>query len=292
MKKLAGILLAVMLMVVLSTGAVCADGGSWRCPNCGVDRTTQFCSVCGAERPSEELSGWFCPNCGTALTAEDNFCPIDGTKRPDSDYPYQSFNPDQVYDIGKPDLNGQTYGQDQMNLAIYWVQVQLKATGIYYQGDHWDETGNLGDHTMQEIASFMKGRGHGGHNGRVDQKVIDELAAYLGNRVVPVYVGGYYSHMDSIMIGGHTGSMEKIVSNLRDNVKHVTVGARWVQCCLKKIGFYSDTIDGMYGEQTEKAVKAFQRANGFEERDYVSLGVARAMLEACYRKGCDLSDLP
>jgi len=201
-------------------------------------------------------------------------------------------NNNEPYDMGIPDLHGRTISMDQMNLAVYWVQTQLKATGVYYQGENWDVTGNLGDHTMQEIASFMQSRGYRGHSGVVDQTVINELADYMGNRIVPVYVGGFYAHMDSIMVGGHTGSMQPIISNLRDMVPHVTVGARWVQCCLKKLGYYTGPIDGKYGEGTEKAVKAFQRAYRFEERDYVTLGVARAMLEQCYYSGCSLSDLP
>ena len=181
---------------------------------------------------------------------------------------------------------------DQMNLAVYWVQTQLKATGVYYQGEVWDLTGNLGDHTMQEIASFMQARGYGGHNGWVDQTVINELASYMGNRMVPVMVGGFYRYMDSIMTGGHTGSMQKIMSNLVDMIPHVTTGGRWVQCCLSKLGYYNGSIDGMYGEKTEEAVKKFQKDYGFEERNYVTLGVARAMLEACYANGCYLDDLP
>jgi len=249
-------------------------------------------SYLGNTQPSQSnaSTGWYCPKCGIALNAEDNFCPKDGTPRPN--LANQTVNTNQVYDIGKPDLHGQSYGLNQMNLAVFWVQVQLKATGIYYQEEIWDETGNLGDHTMQEVAAFMQSRGYRGHTGRVDQTVIDELVLYLGDRVVPVYAGGFYSHMDTIMTGGHTGSMQQIVSNMRDNVAHVTIGARWVQCCLKKLGFYKGSIDGMYGEGTEKAVKAFQKAYGFEQRDYVSLGVARAMLEACHNMGFDLNDLP
>ena len=138
----------------------------------------------------------------------------------------------------------------------------------------------------------MQGRGYCNHDGHVDQNVVDELAAYLGNRLVPVYVGGFYSHMDSIMDGGHTGSMQKILSNLIDMVPHVTHGARWVQCCLAKLGYYNSGIDGKYGENTEAAVMRFQKDYGFEQRNYVTLGVARAMLEACHARGCNLDDLP
>ena len=196
------------------------------------------------------------------------------------------------YDMGVPSLGGRSYGDGDMNMVIYWVQVQMKATGRWYQGDNWDCTGRLGDHTVSEIRSFMRSRGYGSHSGRVDQNVIDELVRALGGSPVPVYVGGIYNAMSSIMWGGSAGSMDLIVSNLRDNIPHVTVGARWVQTCLKRLGYYNSSIDGMYGEGTERAVKAFQRDYGWEQRDYVTLGVARAMLEAYYARGGSLNSLP
>ncbi len=261
MKKLIAVFFGLLFCLGSVLSSACADGGTW-----------------------------FCPQCGKELSGEFNFCPKDGTANPGEGGGGGSS--DSVYDMGTPDLRGQSYGLDQMNLTVYWVQVQLKATGVYYQGYAWDETGNLGDQTMKEIAAFMKSRGYNGHSGRVDQTVVDELSAYLGSRRVPVYIGGFYRHMDSIMSGGHTGSMQKIVSNLIDMIPHETLGARWVQCCLSKLGYYTGTIDGKYGERTEQAVKKFQKAYGFQERNYVTLGVARAMLEACYNNGCYLDDLP
>lgn len=194
-----------------------------------------------------------------------------------------------IYDMGAPRLYGRVYYQDEMNMDVFWVQTQLKATGRYYQGGQWDVTGSLGDHTMSEIRAFMRDRGYYGHSGCVDQQVVDELVNYLGGRVQPVYVGGFYDKMNSIMWGN---SMDKIVSNLRDMVPRSTVGALWVQTCLYKLGYYNSSLDGKYGEGTERAVKAFQRDYGFEQRDYVTLGVARAMLEACYNRGMYLNDLP
>ena len=97
--------------------------------------------------------------------------------------------------------------------------------------------------------------------------------------------------MQTIMVGGSEGSMERINSNLIDNVARVTTGARWVQICLKKLGYYTSSIDGKYGEGTENAVKRFQRDYGFQQTNYVTLGVARAMLEACYNRGYSLDDL-
>ena len=197
-----------------------------------------------------------------------------------------------AYDMGIPNSGSQVYRYEEMNMTVFWVQVQLKATGSWYQGSQWDCTGRLGDHTMSEISAFMRSRGYRSHSGQVDQDVIDELVSYLGGRVEPVYVGGIYDYMDSIMWGGSAGGMDVIWSNLIDMVPHVTAGARWVQTCLKRLGYYNSAVDGMYGEGTERAVKAFQRDYGWEQRNYVTLGVARAMLEAYAAHGGSLNALP
>ena len=189
-------------------------------------------------------------------------------------------------DMGRPSLGGRVFRSDEMNMAIFWVQTQLKATGKWYQGDNWDCTGRLGDHTMSEISSFMRNRGYGGHSGQVDQTVIDELASFLGGRTVPVYVGGSYDGMASIMRGGSAGSMDLIRSGSH------SAGALWVQTCLSALGYYSGSLDGIFGSGTERAVKAFQRDYGWEQRDYVTLGVARAMLEAYAARGGNVNALP
>lgn len=255
------IALLTVLAVSMTAGAI-ADGCWWYCYTCRTYRDTRYCPDCGTKSPFP--------------------APVQEI------YPYMS---DEPYEMGIPELYRQVIRKDQMNLAVFWVQTQLKATGVYYQGEIWDVTGNLGDHTMQEVSSFMQSRGYYGHSGQIDQTVINELCQCLGDRIVPVYVGGFYSRMDSIMNGDHTGSMQPIISNLRDMIPHVTVGARWVQCCLKKLGYYTGIIDGKYGEATEKAVMEFQKANSFEERDYVTLGVARTMLEQCYYSGYNMDDI-
>lgn len=202
-------------------------------------------------------------------------------------YPYQVSN-----DMGIPQIGSTVFCLNQMNLVIFWVQTQLKATGIWYQGDQWDLTGSLGEHTMSEIRSFMASNGYYGHTGVVDQTVLNALARYLGSRIVPVQTGGIYNYMSSIMSGDPYGSMPFIVSNLRDNVPRETVGARWIQTILAELGYYTGSVDGKYGILTQNAVILFQRNNGFQECDYVSLGVARAMLEQYYRLNKNMRLLP
>ena len=191
------------------------------------------------------------------------------------------------YDLVKPELYGAVYSRG-MNMAVFWVQAQLKATGEYYQNtdERWDVTGNLGDHTREEIARFMRDRGYCGHNGNIDQNVIDELYYYVGWNRVPVYAGGIYDRMDSLMIGGSSGSMVRIEGGSSG------MGICWVQVCLSKLGYYHGPVDGAFSSMTAEAVRGFQRDYGFAERDYVTLGVARRMLEVCRDSGCGLYDLP
>ena len=251
-------------------------------------------------------NGWYHVyyNGVTGWVAQDRvqICQIEDDGTPVGEYQYsgseQAVNnhslvsADEIYDMGVPQIGTAVFREDQMNMVIFWVQTQLKATGIWYQGDLWHVTGVLGKRTMQEISAFMEHVTHTGHSGCVDQKVIDALVEYLGDRIVPVYVGGFYAAMDSIIHQDAYGTMDPIVSNLRDMVPHVTVGAKWVQTILKYRGYYSAKIDGMYGEGTEKAVKKYQKDAGFTERDCVYLGLARRMLEDYYYSGGDLSLLP
>lgn len=101
------------------------------------------------------------------------------------------------YDISVPQIGSAVYGYDANHSSIRWVQEQLKATGIWYQGDEWKVTGHLGKHTMQEISRFMETRGYYGHPGSVTQQVIDELYYYLhGNRTSGTETYGSYDSGD------------------------------------------------------------------------------------------------
>ena len=231
------------------------------------------------------------------VTSDSSFVTITRTEEIDTSYPPTPSSPYSPvsldpYDMGVPYIGNAVFRENMMNMVVFWVQTQLKATGVWYQGYQWDVTGNLGDHTMSEIRSFMQARGYRGHTGVINQEVIDAIVDYMGSRLEPVMIGGFYDSMNSIMSGDSYGTMYQIVSNLRDMVARTTNGARWVQCVLQGIGYYSGAIDGMYGEKTEEAVKRFQRDNGFQERDYVSLGVARAMLEQFYWRGGNVNMLP
>ncbi len=195
------------------------------------------------------------------------------------------------FDMGIPQLNGRSFGPDNENIVIYWVQIQMKAAG-YYTGDQWDETGNIGDHTQEEIRRFMRDCGYPYHTGFVDQTVVNTLASVLGSRLRPVYRGGYFRHMNALLNDLTFESCDTVYPNSQSNSAHNRTSIRWVQTALSLLGYYSGSIDGQYGSGTDSAVKAFQRDHGFQQRGYVTYGVARAMMEAMWQRGCDLSRLP
>ena len=66
----------------------------------------------------------------------------------------------------------------------------------------------------------------------------------------------------------------------------------WVQTCLKQLGFYTSTIDGKFGSGTLRALHSFQKKYGWVERDHISYGVARDLLERYVAAGGDPNELP
>ncbi|MBO2515703.1 MAG: hypothetical protein CW338_00305 [Clostridiales bacterium] len=67
-------------------------------------------------------------------------------------------------------------------------------------------------------------------------------------------------------------------------IKTLQVGSEgetvyWLQMKLKEMGYYTGTVTGQFREGTEKAVKAFQRANGLE----VTGRANRSTLQCLYR---------
>ena len=200
------------------------------------------------------------------------------------------FQEAEEYDMGIPLLGGRVVGQDEMNLTVFWVQTQLRASGGKYWEDKMDVTGLLDKKTMEKIAAFMRDRGFEGHAGRIDQDVVDELAYALGRKLQPVPVGGKYRAMNAIIGTGSTGNM-RLISAATQEARY-DEAVRWVQLCLGFLGYYPGEADGRYGAETDAAVRAFERDHGFLETDSVSLGVARAMLESYAAAGGDPDLLP
>jgi peptidoglycan hydrolase-like protein with peptidoglycan-binding domain len=66
---------------------------------------------------------------------------------------------------------------------------------------------------------------------------------------------------------------------------------RWAQTCLSFLGYYSGSLHGEYDEATRAAVRLFNEDNGFPGLDDLSLGSARALMEAYYYNRGDLGKL-
>ena len=74
MKRTISVLLVVLCAFAFIGNAV-AEG--WVCESCGTSNTGNFCSNCGAQKPS---ATWICPSCGQEN--DGNFCPNCGTQKP------------------------------------------------------------------------------------------------------------------------------------------------------------------------------------------------------------------
>ena len=214
----------------------------------------------------------------------EEFCLRYGYAYAYADAPSDLVKTDAPWVLMHPELQEPFIGRDRMNLYVYWVQVRLKATGRWYQGDEWDCTGNLGSHTMTEISAFMRSNARMDHDGTVDDTVIGLLADVQG--VPEVLVGGFYDRLNILTGGDRYGDMTRVDrSSPRDAVK-------WVQICLKGLGYYNSAIDGKFGSGTLRALHAFQKKYGWLERDHVSYGVARDLLERYVAAGGDPDELP
>ena len=76
MKRIITVFMSILMtsVFILSPTALAED---WTCSACGTSTSGNFCSNCGASKPSAE---WTCPNCGTSTTG--NFCNNCGTAKP------------------------------------------------------------------------------------------------------------------------------------------------------------------------------------------------------------------
>ena len=52
------------------------------------------------------------------------------------------------------------------------------------------------------------------------------------------------------------------LTSVDKNIIRVSASPKDIQTCLKNAGFYSGIVDGKIGDQTKKAISAFQQANG------------------------------
>lgn len=93
MKKLLSMMIALICIFTAANFAF-AEGTAWHCDACGETRTTEWCPICGSQRPKAEASTWTCPACGKEIPAEYNFCPDDRAEKQTSNgaWPVRTLN--------------------------------------------------------------------------------------------------------------------------------------------------------------------------------------------------------
>lgn len=59
-------------------------------------------------------------------------------------------------------------------------------------------------------------------------------------------------------------TIETSVAPVKSTREPLSLSKKEIQTVLRKTGFYNGPIDGVFGPQSRKAIKAFQKANGLE----------------------------
>ena len=191
--------------------------------------------------------------------------------------------------MAPPFLGTQVCSAGDMSMTVFWVQTQLKATGRWLQDE--SVTGLMDEATQAAVSALMAERGLPDHGGDIDQSVIDALTDTLGSWTVAVYTGGFYEAMAPVMDGGAEGSMILIGPLGMAGAVSSGSAVRWAQTCLSFLGYYHGSLHGEYNEATRAAVRLFNKENGFPGLDDLSLGSARALMEAYYYNRGDLGKL-
>ena len=89
--KRISIFVLVILLLAGMFSIAGADGGTWICPNCHEQRTTEYCPICAAKRPASS-GDWVCSTCGQTWPAAYNFCPDDQTPKSSGSWPVRVFS--------------------------------------------------------------------------------------------------------------------------------------------------------------------------------------------------------
>ena len=240
----------------------------------------------------ETVGDWYCVRYkGEAgyVTASPLYCTVIETGEDGG----ADFEAEGEKDMGPPQLGGRVISPGEMNLAVLWVQTQLKALSFRQGRESGVEaSGLLDDATVRAVRDFMRGRGFSNPSGWIDGTVIAELTGALNGKTVSVPVGGIYRAMDSIIGQGCTGSMAEVAAGREGGTPGVTVIARWAQVCLRYLGYYTGEITGRFDEKTARALEAFEAEDGYTQRDFLTPGTARTLLERYAWAGGSLRELP
>lgn len=126
--------------------------------------------------------------------------------------------------------------------AVYSLQQRLKYLG-YYSGSL---DGDFGTSTENAVKAFQRRNGL-----TVDGKVGEETLAVMNSSNAVRAAGA-----------NATATPKPMTTASSLSVGSTGTAVQNVQRRLKELGYYDGTIDGDFGENTEAAVKAFQKRNG------------------------------
>lgn len=133
-----------------------------------------------------------------------------------------------------------TYKTGSSGKAVEGIQQQLKKLG-FYQGDI---TGYFGPQTETAVKRFQLKRG--------------------------MHADGIVGTSTYKYLMGNVSSKTQTSTNQAMSVKEI-------QAALKKLGYYTGSVDGVSGSNTENAIKKFQKANKLTADGIVGAGTAKLL---------------
>ena len=147
------------------------------------------------------------------------------------------------------------------------LQTDLTTLGYYWA----DITGNFGDKTEAAVKLFQKSSGLT-QDGVAGKKTLDAIAAAIARK------GGSTSTSSSASSGGSVLKLDSQGSKVTQ-----------LQQDLKQLGYYYADITGNFGEKTEAAVKAFQKAYNLTPDGVAGANTLKAIAAAVEKAGGSLS---
>ncbi|HNX81888.1 MAG TPA: peptidoglycan-binding domain-containing protein [Candidatus Omnitrophota bacterium] len=75
-----------------------------------------------------------------------------------------------------------------------------------------------------------------------------------------------------------TASVETSTATVKSTRTPLSLSKKEIQTALKKAGFYNGPVDGVFGPQSRKAIKAFQKAKGLGVDGLAGMKTREALL--------------